>query len=210
MLINYGMGNIRSVGNALTRLSASYFVSSDKDDLAKADAYILPGVGAFSHAMANIAARGLFGPLTHEVMEKKKPFLGICLGMQLMAEDSMEKGFHKGFGWLPGHVRKLDAHNGLRIPHVGWNELEIRNENQLFTNVPPDANFYFDHSYALCEADENMVAALCDYGAPFVAALRKGNLFGTQFHPEKSHVQGLRVFRNFLNFVEYGTGNANA
>lgn len=199
LIIDYGVGNHESVANALRRLGVAFAVSSDPGAIAAAPRYILPGVGAFSEAMRNLEARGLIEPLRREVVEGKKPLLGICLGMQVLAEDSTEGGMHKGLGWVPGHVVKLEPDGGARVPHVGWSELAVSAKEPLFSRVPAGSHFYFDHSYHFVAAPEQ-VAATCEYGGAIVAAIQHGNIFGVQFHPEKSHLAGLRLIKGFLNY----------
>ncbi len=201
LVIAYGMGNIRSVCNGLDLLGGRYVVSDDHRDFAGADAYILPGVGAFGAAMENLRRLHIVEALETEVRERGKPYLGICLGMQLLARDSEEMGMHRGLGWLDGHVVALRPEGGLTVPHVGWNDIRIRNKEPLFPRVEEGANFYFDHSYHL-QCDPAYVVAECDYGGPVVAAIRKDNVLATQFHPEKSQRNGLKLLRNYLNFIE--------
>jgi len=200
VIIDYGMGNIMSVAMALDFLGTEYTISSDHTKISNASAYILPGVGAFHAAMDILNGRGLTELLTEEVIRHKKPFLGICLGMQLVAESSTEKSFTEGFGWIKGCVEYIKTPNNLRVPHVGWNNITCINDTTLFDNITGEMNFYFDHSYRLvCE--NNIKAAVCDYGVEIVAAIRKDNIFATQFHPEKSQRNGLKLLRNFLNYT---------
>jgi glutamine amidotransferase len=199
-IVDYGMGNTQSVGNAIESLGGNYVISNRKDEIARCDGIILPGVGAFKAAMENLHALDLVAPLTDRVMEKKKPFLGICLGMQLLAEDSVELGFSAGLGWLKGHVVALQPSQTLRVPHVGWNNTQIVKPQPLFHGIDAQAHFYFDHSYTL-QCEPELVAATFEYGGSFVAAVQRDNLFATQFHPEKSQRHGLKLLRNFLNFV---------
>lgn len=154
-----------------------------------------------AEAMKNLNERGIIGPLTHEVLHNKKPILGICLGMQMMAESSDEGGLHKCLGWIEGRVVKLTPGNNFRVPHVGWNTVHIHARDPLFTKVVEGANFYFDHSYQL-ECDDRYVIGSCSYGGQVTAAVRKNNIFGVQFHPEKSQNNGLRIFRAFLNILD--------
>ena len=204
VIVNYGMGNLRSVSNALGVLGYSPLISDDAEVIADADAYIVPGVGAFGEAMRNLSGLDLIGPLREQVLENQKPFLGICLGMQLLAEDSDEMGFHKGLGWIEGHVTRITA--DVRVPHVGWNDVAVKNGQPLFLNIESEPNYYFDHTYKL-DCDPGVVSATCVYGGELTAAVQKGNIFATQFHPEKSQVMGLRLLRNFLNFVESSGGS---
>jgi glutamine amidotransferase len=201
IIIDYGMGNITSVAMALDYLGTEYVVSDLKEDIRSGSAYILPGVGAFPAAMAILEKRGIIDLLTVEVLERRKPFLGICLGMQLIAESSTEKTFTKGFGWINGCVEYIKAPSGHRVPHVGWNDVKAIEDSVLFENMTGEKNFYFDHSYRLNCNDEIKIAT-CEYGIEIVAAIRKENIFATQFHPEKSQRNGLKLMRNFLNFIE--------
>jgi len=201
LVIAYGMGNIKSVCNGLDLLGGSYVVSDDYREFAGADAFILPGVGAFGAAMDNLKRLHIVEALETEVREKGKPYLGICLGMQLLAKDSEEIGFHQGLGWIDGHVVALKPADGLAVPHVGWNDIKIMQKEPLFSRLDDGGNFYFDHSYHL-QCDPSLVMAECDYGGKVVAAIRQDNLLATQFHPEKSQRNGLKLLRNYLNFIE--------
>ncbi len=201
IIIDYGMGNLKSVYNALKYLGYIGVITSREDDIINADAIILPGVGAFGEAINNLKKLSLVEPLNNAVLEKRKPFLGVCLGMHLMAEDSTEKGFNRGLGWLDGHVVTMKSSEGLKLPHVGWNDAEICDKEPLFKNIEQGAEFYFDHSYKLV-CDKSIVLATCCYGSEVVSAIRKNNMFATQFHPEKSQVNGLKLLRNFLNYAE--------
>jgi glutamine amidotransferase len=202
LIINYGMGNLLSVSSALIALGGDCFISSSKDDIPSAGAYILPGVGAFFQAMENFEKLDLIEPLSEHVLVKKKPFLGICLGMQMIAEDSVEKGFRKGLGWIRGHVKKIDTNGDFPLPHVGWNSIKIEQRSPLFLNLNEETNFYFDHSYHVsCAAD--YVSAKSWYGTDIVAAVQYNNILATQFHPEKSQNNGLRLLRNFMNLIEH-------
>jgi imidazole glycerol-phosphate synthase subunit HisH len=195
------MGNIGSVCNALNYLGGQFTTSHRKEDLAHADAFILPGVGAFGAAMENLHKLDLIQVLTEQVLGKKKPFLGICLGMQLLAKDSYEQGYSKGLGWIDAHVVELKPSNGYRVPHVGWNNVVCKRPDPLFHNVDEDAHFFFDHSFHV-RCEEELILASSNYGDPFVASIQKENILATQFHPEKSQRNGLKLMRNFLNFLE--------
>lgn len=198
-IIDYGMGNVRSVENALRYLGVASVLSSAHADIEQGSHLILPGVGAFPDGMSNLKKRGLVPVLEKEVFRKKKPFLGICLGMQLMAEDGEEGGVHKGLGWISGTVRRFRVDTKkFRIPHVGWNDVAPKEHAVLFRGISPPI-FYFVHSFFLVPTDPNTIAATCTYGEGFTAAVQKENIFGTQFHPEKSQKSGLAVLRNFLN-----------
>ena len=200
-IVDYGMGNLRSVANAIQTLGHSPRITRDADAIASARALVLPGVGAFNEAMSRLDALGLVAPLTRRVIDEATPFLGICLGMQLCAEHSTEGGFHVGLGWVKGSVDLIAGGRDIRLPHVGWNDVHWNEGEALFHNVAAGANFYFDHSYAL-ECDAGIVAGTVEYDGTIIAALRKDNIFATQFHPERSQNNGLRVSRNFLNHVD--------
>ncbi|MGJ3258687.1 MAG: imidazole glycerol phosphate synthase subunit HisH [Rhodospirillales bacterium] len=197
-IIDYGLGNLRSVVGAVEKLGHQGTISADAADLAGCDKLILPGVGAFGDGMGNLRARGLVEPLTEMVRLGRKPILGICLGFQLLAETSEEFGTHEGLGWIPGHVKRIRPGDAdLRVPHVGWNDFERIGDCILFDEVPDPALFYFVHSYHL-ETDTAITMGTCTYGRPLCAAVQSGNVFGTQFHPEKSQQHGLRVLQNFV------------
>lgn len=201
LIIDYGMGNVTSVVMALDFLGAEYRISGESEDIRNAQSYILPGVGAFHAAMDNLQERNLIEVLTEEVVKAKKPFLGICLGLQLLAENSTEKGFTKGLGWIKGQVELMDAADDCRIPHVGWNNISVVGESQLFDRITGEMNYYFDHSYHL-KCPNEIKTAVCDYGMEVVAAVQQDNIMATQFHPEKSQRNGLKLLRNFLNLIE--------
>ena len=201
LIIDYGVGNHQSVANALEVLGYDFELSGDVRAIREAQAYVLPGVGAMAEAMKNLNERGIIEPLTLEVLRNKKPILGICLGMQMMAESSEEGGHHTCLGWIQGQVVKLAPGNNFRVPQVGWNTVHILQRDPLFTKVDEGANFYFDHSYHL-DCDDRYVIGSCDYGGKVTAAVRKDNVFGVQFHPEKSQNNGLKVFRSFFNYVD--------
>ena len=200
VIVDYHMGNLQSVANALAFLGAKVQIADQASGLRGADALVLPGVGAFGMAMANLRQGGLIEPLAEAVLKRRTPFLGICLGMQLIAETSEELGQFEGLGWIPGHVRRLTPGSSWRVPHVGWNTLTTVSEEPLFKGIEADAAFYFVHSYYFDCADQYL-AATCEYDKPFAAAVQKDNIFATQFHPEKSQHSGLKLLRNFLNFA---------
>jgi imidazole glycerol-phosphate synthase subunit HisH len=204
-IVDYGMGNIRSVHNAFERLGCSVTSTADPDDLASADALILPGVGAFGEAVAHLNARQLISPILRAVNEQKKPLLGICLGMQLLAEASEERGHHAGLGLIPGRVRKLSPPKDLRVPHVGWNSVTVKRAAPLFAHARDGDAFYFVHSYHFDCSDE-YIAATTDYGSDVVAAVQRERVFGVQFHPERSQSKGLALLGNFVSHVKRLTG----
>ena len=197
-IIDYGMGNKYSVYNALNYIGEDAVITNKENEIKDADRLILPGVGAFGSAMENLAKTGLLDVLNEEVLVKGKPFLGICLGMQMVAETGTEKGLFKGLGWVEGEVKKLEPdHPSLNLPHVGWNDIIIQRENPLFKGLKKELAFYFVHSYAFKAGKEENIAAQCDYGGLFTAAVQKNNIFATQFHPEKSQKNGLVILENF-------------
>lgn len=201
-IVDYGVGNVYSISNSLQSLNYTVRVSSKYEELKKADALILPGVGAFGVAMDNLNKHKLVEPLTELVIKEQKSILGICLGMQLLAESSDENGFHKGLGWIEGHVKKLDVPAPLTVPHVGWNNIAIKKNNALFLRLNSSPDFYFDHSYYFkCKPEYQ--TATCSYGIEVTAAVNKNNIYGVQFHPEKSQVSGLKLFRGFLQSVHH-------
>lgn len=198
-IIDYGRGNLRSVAGAVERLGYQPIVTADAGEINTADRLILPGVGAFGEGMANLKTRGLLEILNREVNEKKKPFLGICLGFQLIAQESEEFGNYQGLGWIDARIKRLRPSQAeFRVPHVGWDELVQVRESPLFAKVPGDALFYYTHSYCMETEDRSAVIGECDYGYRFVAAVEKENIFATLFHPEKSQIHGLTVLGNFL------------
>jgi glutamine amidotransferase len=201
-IINYDMGNIQSVTNALSFLGHEPIISDNPHKLIEADAYILPGVGAFGEAIKNLKDRGLIEFLNTEVLTNKKPILGICLGMQLMTNHSVELGDHIGFGWIDAEVLPIPLHESIHVPHVGWNNVHIAMKEPLFSHISPNSHFYFDHSFYVSCKNENVIAATCKNGIEMCVSLRKDNIFATQFHPEKSQTNGLKVLRNFLNYSE--------
>lgn len=199
-IVDYGMGNLGSVWNAFAFLGCHAQITSDPREIEAAEACVLPGVGAFGEAMARLRALGLLAPLNEQIVERGKPFLGICLGMQLLAQDSSEHGFHAGLGWIQGHVEPIPAAASVRVPHVGWSETRFRPEDPIFRRIEPGACFYFDHSYHLADCQPALVAARCDYGIEIAAVVRRGNIVATQFHPERSQRAGLKLLRNFLDY----------
>ncbi len=202
VIIDYGIGNTYSVRNAIEFLGYKNLKISDNETIiSNADALILPGVGAFKEAIQNLRTRKLDKLLDNEVLNKKKPILGICVGMQMLASMSEEDGIHNGLNWIPGKVKKLELPNNFAVPHVGWNDIRVSNNSmELFERTPDYSNFYFDHSYYF-ECDSKYVIAHCDYGIKVTAAVRYENIFGVQFHPEKSQTNGLKLFRSFFNSI---------
>jgi len=197
-VVDYGMGNLRSVAKALQAIGEDVRVTRDPADLRAASHIVLPGVGAFAQCVANLRATELIDVLDEQVRHRKKPFLGICLGMQLLAAGSEEGGWHEGLGWLTASVRRLNGDGGLKVPHIGWNDIRAEPDSPLFKGVRHPV-FYFVHSYYVECADPRLVSATCDYGVTFPAALVAENVWAVQFHPEKSQVNGLRFLENFVS-----------
>lgn len=201
-IVNYGFGNIGSVRRALQELQAEPVIANAPADLAGADRIILPGVGAFNEAMACLHDRGWVPALARQVRDGGTPLLGICLGMQLLAEHGEENAPTPGLGYIRGRVRRLDALGcTLRIPHVGWNEVRATGPSRLFAGIPQATDFYFVHSFAVDAAEPAHVSAVTPYGVTLTAAVESGRVFGTQFHPEKSSRAGRQVLRNFLDLT---------
>jgi imidazole glycerol-phosphate synthase subunit HisH len=199
-IVDYGMGNLFSVSKALERLGADYFISGDKEELMRADALLLPGVGSFRDAMEVLQVDTI-----KEFAASGKPLLGICLGMQLLFEDSDENGFTKGLGLLPGHVRRFSGTNAAgetyKVPHMGWNKLEFVNSSPLLKGVEEDY-VYFVHSYFVGAENSEVLLAKANYHEEVSAVVGKDNIFGMQFHPEKSSKLGMALLKNFLKLVE--------
>lgn len=195
-IIDYDAGNIKSVEKALKTLGQDVIVTRDSDVILSADKVILPGVGAFGDAMSKLHDYGLV-EVIHKVVEKKTPFLGICLGLQLMFESSEETPGVEGLSILKGKIVKIPENGELKIPHMGWNSLHFQNEGRLFANLPQDSYVYFVHSYYLQAEDENIVKATTDYSTCIHASVEKDNVFACQFHPEKSSDVGLTILKNF-------------
>ena len=197
-IIDYDAGNIKSVMKAVEHLGKEAVLTRDRDTILKADHVILPGVGSFGIAMEKIRGYGL-EDVIHEVIEKKIPFLGICLGLQLMFTSSEESKGCKGLCILEGEILKIPDSEGLKIPNIGWNSLSFPNKGRLFEGIEEDSYVYFVHSYYLKAKDEEIVTAQIDYSTSIHASVEKGNIFGCQFHPEKSSETGLKIIENFLN-----------
>jgi glutamine amidotransferase len=200
-VIDYGAGNLRSVVNALEAIGQKPLVTSNPADLAKASAIVLPGVGAFGDGMESLRRLNLIKVLNEEVLGKKKPYLGICLGLQFLAQVSFEQGTHDGLGWINGKVVRLEpCSSEYRVPHIGWNDLQINRDSLLFEDLEDSPVFYFVHSYRLVveEEDRDVVTATCWHGQSVTAAVQKDNIFAVQFHPEKSQRSGLNLLSNFV------------
>jgi glutamine amidotransferase len=200
VIVDYGLGNLRSVLMKFMRLKIEVRISEGPADIETADKLVLPGVGSFGAGMRNLRERGLIDVLRRKALDEKTPLLGICLGMQLLTEYS-EEGDCPGLGFVPGATRRLDmtgAAEKLRIPHIGWNEITLaRPDAVLFSGIDPALRYYFVHSYAVFPAEPVDASATCTYGQTFAAALERGNIHAAQFHPEKSHHHGLAMLENF-------------
>lgn len=196
-IIDYGMGNLRSVFNALQSLGVSARIVNGPTGLQDASGVILPGVGAFGDGMRNLRERGFVEELEKQVVLGGKPFLGLCLGLQLLGTTGFEHGENAGLGWIPGVVKRLNAPDFLRVPHIGWNDVRFVTPDPLFAGLGEKADFYFVHSFILVPEDPTVISGKCEYGVEFAASVRRDNICATQFHPEKSHKAGLTVLRNW-------------
>ena len=200
-IVNYEMGNLRSVQKALEKVGHVAEVTDDPATIASASKLVLPGVGAFADAMAALRERKLVEPL-QQAIAAGVPTLGICLGMQLLFEKSYEGGEQAGLGILPGEVKKFELPRPYKVPHMGWNQLAFENRSPLFKGIDAGAYFYFVHSYYVVASEPSIVAATTDYPTPFCSSIRRENLFATQFHPEKSQSVGLQMLKNFAELSQ--------
>ncbi|MFA5199278.1 MAG: imidazole glycerol phosphate synthase subunit HisH [Candidatus Omnitrophota bacterium] len=197
-IIDYGMGNIHSVAKAIQLCGGEVLVTGDVERIKSADKLLLPGVGAFDEAMEELKKMGLVEVIMEQA-KSGKPLLGICLGMQLLLESSQEAKVNRGLGLLAGEVVKFSSAGGLKVPHMGWNECRVvSGDCPLLRGMPEDSQVYYCHSYYPEPSDRETVAATCGYGKEFACVLHKGNIYGAQFHPEKSQEAGLRLVRNFV------------
>ncbi|MCM8765797.1 MAG: imidazole glycerol phosphate synthase subunit HisH [Candidatus Omnitrophica bacterium] len=200
VIVNYRMGNLRSVAKAFEVMGAEVLVSDKIRDLRQARAIVLPGVGAFGQGMKHLRELGII-PVLKEEINKGKPFLGICLGLQLLFTYSEEHGIHRGLNIIAGKVKSFPKR--LKVPHMGWNQVKIQNSkfkirNLIFAGIPDNSYFYFLHSYYVVPEDKRIILATTDYGVKFASLIQKDNIFGVQFHPEKSQELGLKILKNFL------------
>jgi glutamine amidotransferase len=198
-IVNYGLGNVQAISNIYKRLNIPARIASSAEELSESGKIILPGVGAFDWAMTRLNESGMREMLEEMVVSKGCPVLGICVGMQMMAQRS-DEGMLEGLGWMDAEVRKFDLTSftgDTHLPHMGWNDVSPRRNGCLFRSLESDARFYFLHSYYFAPNQEGDVLAVTDYNGPFASSVRKGNIFGVQFHPEKSHQWGIRLLRNF-------------
>lgn len=210
-IIDYNVGNIGSVSNAFQAIGIRADVTNDSVFIAKANGIILPGVGAFEAGMTNLHKLGLLEILYEKVVIKKTPILGICLGMQLFAQQGEENGLHNGLGFIPGVVKKIPTEAQVKIPHIGWNEIKFASkESVLLKNLELRSCFYFVHSFYL-DTDSLLISSYTDYGIPLTASVERNNIFGVQFHPEKSQQAGLLLLKNFVNYVyEYSEAQTHS
>jgi len=203
-IIDYGMGNVQSVFNAFQLLEENIEITDNSKTLANADAIILPGVGAFSDGMRNLKERGLIEVLQTEVVDKKKPYLGICLGLEFLAKKSFEGGEHEGLGWINGVVEKIVPNDKtLKVPHMGWNDTKVLKKDGLLKEIE-DPVFYYLHSYYLNTApsEKDVVTSVCDYGEVMISStIQKDNIYAVQFHPEKSQSTGIKLLKNFVDEI---------
>ncbi len=195
-IVDYGMGNLRSVQKAFEKLGFEATICREPDELRRAEKLVLPGVGAFRDAMQELRSRHLVEPVLEHIAAGR-PFLGICLGLQLLFDISYEDGEWPGLGVLPGHVVRFQHQPGLKIPHMGWNQLQIVKRPVILKDIPDHTHFYFVHSYHVVPKEESVIAARTEHGIPFVSVIARDHLFATQFHPEKSQSGGLQLLDNF-------------
>lgn len=202
-VIDYDMGNLRSVEKGLERVGARAEITRNPQRIAAAAGVVLPGVGAFSACMENLRRFGLVGPI-QEVVRRRRPFLGICLGLQLLFSESEEYGPQRGLDLFPGRVVGFRPENGLKVPHMGWNRIEKKKETPFLEGITEEDYLYFVHSYYVVPEDPSLIATTTTYGTSFVSSIATDHLFACQFHPEKSQAIGLRLLANFARFVEKG------
>jgi glutamine amidotransferase len=198
-IVDYGSGNVLAIANIFKQLKLPHVITRDYAELKQAERYVLPGVGAFDTTMRTLKDSGLISVLNDEVQGHKKKIMGVCVGMQILGNSS-DEGVLPGLGWIPGHIRRIDSSTiiGLpKLPHMGWNSVHLKKSSPLFDNVDPERGFYFLHSYYFDANDSESVFATVDYGGKLPCVVASDNVYGFQFHPEKSHSNGLTVFKNF-------------
>jgi glutamine amidotransferase len=203
-IINYNAGNIRSVANAFEYLKQEVLVTNEEEYIERADAIVVPGVGAFGYAIKSLTELGLMEILTDQVVVRRKPYLGICLGLQLLSKTVYEYGEYKGLGWIKGSVEKLEPMSrDCKIPHIGWNNVNYHGDlaSDLFQGIEDHTDFYFLHSYAIRCSDPDVITSVCNHGVDFVSSVQDSNIYGVQFHPEKSQRAGLQLLKNFIEIV---------
>jgi glutamine amidotransferase len=206
-IIDYGMGNLRSVQKAFEKVGYAATITNDPDLVAKASKVVLPGVGAFEDAIGELRRRNLVRPILSAI-DSGKPFLGICLGLQLLFDTSYEGGRHEGLGVITGEVVRFDLPPGYKVPHMGWNGLQIRRQTPLLAGLPEGTHAYFVHSYYVVPQDSSVIATETEYGSPFVSMIWRDNVMATQFHPEKSQSAGLKMLQNFAELGKPSTAQS--
>lgn len=199
-VIDYGMGNLRSVEKALHKIGYDALTTDDPETIKNSNGLVLPGVGAFKDGMKGLSDRGLDDLIVREITEEGKPFLGICLGLQLLFDESEEGGLSTGLGLIKGRVVKLPE--GVKVPHIGWNQVEMASENYFFKDIPDGTACYFDHSFYVRPEERSVILTTTDYGIAFASAVAKDSMIAVQFHPEKSSALGLRMLINFAKMAE--------
>jgi len=204
IIVDYNSGNISSVINSFKEVAkdkVNIEITSDLNKIKSSDKVVLPGQGSFKSCVDALnRINGLSDSLNEFVINNKKPLLGICVGLQMFADTGYEETETKGFGWIPGQVSKIDNQNGkLKLPHIGWNQINILKDSKIFKNIKNNSHMYFVHSYEFIPEDKNVISATTDYSSSIVCSVEKENIFGTQFHPEKSDMEGLKIIDNFLN-----------
>ncbi len=200
-IVNYGSGNIKALSNILELEKIPFHIADSKEELKNSDKIILPGVGSFDHCINRLNDSGLRDELEEQVINKKKPILGICIGLQIIAHSS-DEGEAEGLGWVDAEVRKFDDSlimDDPKTPHMGWNAIDVVSGSELFTNVDLNLGFYFIHSYHICLNDESNTMTTSHFGYPFVSGIKSNNIYAVQFHPEKSHTNGVTLIKNFCN-----------
>lgn len=200
VIVDYGMGNLRNVQKGFERIGCEALLTRNLREIQRASALVLPGVGAFRDCMENLRRHGL-AELILRSIEKGKPYLGICLGLQILFSEGEEFGLHQGLGVIKGRVVRFKSDPEHKVPHMGWNTVVLQRDAPILGGITSGDYFYFVHSYYVLPEDRACVATLTDYGEPFVSSLWKGNIFATQFHPEKSHQKGLRILENFVKSI---------
>ena len=201
-ILNYGLGNLSSISHALTSLGIFHEIHTSPDALTRVSHIILPGVGSFREGMTGLERAGFIEPLRQAVAVEKKPLLGICLGMQLLADVGLEHGEHAGLSFLSGRVERIPTEvHKLPLPHIGWNSVHFSEGKRILKGLTQDTDFYFVHSYHFISDDKEVIAGVTEYGIQIAAVVEKGNIFGAQFHPEKSGEEGLKILKNFSEVV---------
>ncbi len=202
-IIDYGVGNLNSIKNMLKKIGVDSIISSQSGDIESADKLILPGIGSFEYGMKKLRGAEYYDILQQKVLQNKTPILGVCLGAQLLLNGSEEGEHVDGLGWIAGKAVRFDQSKmaeDFKVPHMGWNELQVKKESRLFTDMYPDQRYYFVHSYHMVCDQQADVLAESNYSYNFVAAVEKQNVMGVQFHPEKSHKFGMKLYENFIKF----------